>query len=89
VSAGTDLFADSCVFVHMSPLVGFTLCRMTEVARFKQGVANALLFCAARQNKPIYITQLLGGAAGVAAQLNVVDDFGRSPLYWAVQVCSM
>jgi hypothetical protein len=57
------------------------------MVRFKQGVVNAMLFCAARLGDTIAVEQLVAGIGGVASQVNVVDDFGRSPLYWAVQVC--
>lgn len=57
------------------------------MARFKQGVVNAMLFCAARLGDTTAVEQLVAGIGGVASQVNVVDDFGRSPLYWAVQVC--
>ena len=61
-------------------------CRAHEIARFKQGVVNAMLFCAARLGSTLAIEQLVAGLGGVPSQVNVVDDFGRSPLYWAVQV---
>ena len=53
---------------------------------FKQGVADSMLFCASRIGDVQAISQLVAGNAGKASQVNVVDDFGRSPLYWAVQV---
>ena len=56
------------------------------MARFKQGMSNAMLFCASRMGNVQVIEQLIAGDAGVPAQINVVDNFGRSPLYWAVQV---
>jgi hypothetical protein len=59
---------------------------MTEIASFKQGIVNAMLICASRHSKHQLIDRLIAGAAGVAAQINVADDFGRTPLYWAVQV---
>lgn len=60
--------------------------RASEIVRFKQGVVNAMLFCAARLGNALAIEQLVSGCGGVVAQVNIVDDFGRSPLYWAVQV---
>lgn len=56
------------------------------MARFKLGVANAMLFSVSRSGNTTAIQSLLEGAAGVPVQINVVDEFGRSPLYWAVQV---
>ena len=60
--------------------------RASDIIRFKQGVVNAMLFCAARLGNALAIEQLVSGSGGVNAQVNIVDDFGRSPLYWAVQV---
>lgn len=58
--------------------------KLTEVSRFRQGLVDALLFAAARGGTQNMIPPLLSGVGGALAQLNCADDFGRSPLFWAV-----
>jgi ankyrin repeat protein len=58
--------------------------KKTEVMQFKLGVFNALLFCVARRGQDKMLDPLLLTEPPLA-QINCVDEFGRSPLYWSVQ----
>ena len=85
LEAGRTAIDPSELTTRMNPAEIAALSKkLTEVSRFRQGLVDALLFAAARAGTHNVIPPLLSGIGGALAQLNCADDFGRSPLFWAV-----